>query len=154
MNNNDILRRLRYTFNFNDDKMIELFALADQEVTRSEISNWMKKDDDPDFKELYDKELAVFLNGFIVDKRGKKDGQAPVNEKSLNNNIIFRKLKIALNLQDDDILDILELADMRFGKHELSALFRNPNQSQFRPCKDQVLRNFIHGLQVKYRDKI
>lgn len=151
MNNNDILRRLRYTFNFNDDKMIELFALADQEVTRSEISNWMKKDDDPDFKELYDKELAVFLNGFIVDKRGKKDGQAPVNEKSLNNNIIFRKLKIALNLQDDDILDILDLAGLRFGKHELSALFRNPNQSQFRPCKDQVLRNFIHGLQLKYR---
>jgi len=154
MNNNDILRRLRYTFNFNDDKMMELFALADQEVRRADISNWMKKDDDPDFKELYDKELAVFLNGFIIDKRGKKEGQVPVAEKSLNNNIIFRKLKIALNLQDDDILDILEFADMRFGKHELSALFRNPNQSQFRPCKDQVLRNFIHGLQVKYRDKI
>ncbi|WP_018344485.1 DUF1456 family protein [Cytophaga aurantiaca] len=151
MNNNDILRRLRYTFDFNDDKMIALFALADQTVTREEISNWMKKDDDPDFKELYDKELAVFLNGFIIDKRGKKDGQAPVNEKSLNNNIIFRKLKIALNLQDDDILDILDLAGLRFGKHELSALFRNPNQSQFRPCKDQVLRNFIHGLQLKYR---
>ena len=151
MNNNDILRRLRYTFNFNDDKMIELFALADQEVTRSEISNWMKKDDDPDFKELYDKELAVFLNGFIVDKRGKKDGQAPIAEKSLNNNIIFRKLKIALDLKEEDILSILELADMQFGKHELSALFRNPNQSQFRPCKDQVLRNFIHGLQLKYR---
>lgn len=151
MNNNDILRRLRYTFDFNDTKMIELFALADQQVSRAEISNWMKKDDDPDFKELYDKELAVFLNGFIIDKRGKKDGQTPVAEKSLNNNMIFRKLKIALNLQDDDILDILELADMRFGKHELSALFRNPNQSQYRPCKDQVLRNFIHGLQVKYR---
>ncbi|HSY60542.1 MAG TPA: DUF1456 family protein, partial [Cytophaga sp.] len=112
MNNNDILRRLRYTFNFNDDKMIELFALADQEVTRSEVSNWMKKDDDPDFKELYDKELSLFLNGFIIDNRGKKDGQTPVAEKSLNNNLIFRKLKIALNLQDDDILDILELADM------------------------------------------
>jgi uncharacterized protein YehS (DUF1456 family) len=151
MNNNDIIRRLRYTFDFNDDKMVQLFALADQQVTRAEISNWMKKDDDPDFKELYDKELAVFLNGFIIDKRGKKDGQTPVAEKSLNNNIIFRKLKIALNLQDDDILDILELADMRFGKHELSALFRNPDQSQFRPCKDQVLRNFIHGLQLKYR---
>jgi uncharacterized protein YehS (DUF1456 family) len=154
MNNNDILRRLRYTFNFNDDKMIALFALADQEVTRSEVSNWMKKDDDPDFKELYDKELALFLNGFIIENRGKKDGQTPVAEKSLNNNLIFRKLKIALNLQDNDILDILELADMRFSKHELSALFRNPNQSQFRPCKDQVLRNFIHGLQLKYRDKI
>ena len=154
MNNNDIIRRLRYTFDFNDDKMIELFALADQTVTRAEISSWMKKDDDPDFKELYDKELAVFLNGFIIEKRGKKEGQAPIGEKSLNNNIIFRKLKIALDLKEEDILNILELADMRFGKHELSALFRNPNQSQYRPCKDQVLRNFIHGLQLKYRDKI
>ena len=154
MNNNDIIRRLRYTFDFNDDKMIKLFALADQALTRAEISSWMKKDDDPDFKELYDKELAVFLNGFIIEKRGKKEGQAPIAEKSLNNNIIFRKLKIALNLQEDEILNILKLADMPFGKHELSALFRNPNQSQYRPCKDQVLRNFIHGLQLKYRDKI
>jgi uncharacterized protein YehS (DUF1456 family) len=154
MNNNDILRRLRYTFDFNDDKMIELFALADQEVTRSEISNWMKKDDDPDFNALYDKDFAAFLNGFIIDKRGKKDGTSPVAEKSLNNNMIFRKLKIALNLQDEGILDILDLAGFRFSKHELSALFRNPTQSQYRPCKDQVLRNFIYGLQVKYRGNI
>jgi len=154
MNNNDILRRLRYTFDLNDTKMIDVFLLGNQEVTRAEISNWMKKDDDPDFQELYDKELAVFLNGFIIDKRGKKEGPPPAPEKSLNNNTIFRKLKIALNLQEDAILEILALADMNFGKHELSALFRNPSQSQYRPCKDQVLRNFIHGLQLKYRDKI
>lgn len=154
MNNNDILRRLRYTFDFNDDKMIALFALADQEVTRSEISNWMKKDDDPDFKALYDKDFSAFLNGLIIDNRGKKDGVTPIAEKSLNNNMIFRKLKIALNLQDEGILDILDLAGFRFSKHELSAFFRNPTQSQYRPCKDQVLRNFIYGLQLKYRDKI
>jgi uncharacterized protein YehS (DUF1456 family) len=42
--------------------------------------------------------------------------------------------------------------DMRISKHELSAFFRNPNQSQYRPCQDQILRNFLHGLQLKYRD--
>ena len=151
MNNNDILRRLRYAFDFNDTKMIALFALGDKEVTRAEISNWLKREDDPEFQEMYDRELAIFLNGLIVDKRGKKDGPAPVPEKSLSNNTIFRKLKFALNLQDNDILEILALADMSFSKHELSALFRNPSQSQYRPCKDQVLRNFIHGLQLKYR---
>ncbi|MBC7450015.1 MAG: DUF1456 family protein [Cytophagales bacterium] len=151
MNNNDILRRLRYTFDLNDTKMMDIFAAAGQEVTRAEISDWMKKDDDESYKELYDKQLAVFLNGFIIEKRGKKEGETPVAEKSLNNNIVFRKLKIALNLKDEDILEILLLADMRFGKHELSAFFRKPDQSQFRPCKDQVLRNFIHGLQLKYR---
>jgi uncharacterized protein YehS (DUF1456 family) len=151
MNNNDILRKLRYTFNFSDDKMIELFALAESEVTRSTVSDWMKKDEDPNFIQLFDKDLACFLNGFIIDKRGKKDGQATVNEKSINNNIIFRKIKIALSFQDDDILEVLDLAGFRFSKHELSAFFRNPSQSQFRPCKDQVLRNFLLGLQLKYR---
>lgn len=150
MTNNDILRRLRYTFEFNDDKMMKLFALGGTEVTRAQISEWLKKDDDPDFKTLYDVLLATFLNGFIIAQRGKKDDQMPVPEKRLNNNIIFRKLKIALNLKDEDIIEILMLADMRVGKHEISAFFRNPTQKQYRPCKDQILRNFIQGLQVRY----
>ena len=154
MNNNDILRRLRYIFDLNDAKMIELFGAGNLEVTRAEVSNWLKKEEEEYYQEIYDKQLAAFLNGFIIEKRGKREGDQPVAEKSLNNNTIFRKLKIALNLQDDDILDILDLAGLRFGKHELSAFFRNPNQSQYRPCKDQVLRNFIYGLQLKYRDKI
>ena len=52
MNNNDILRSLRYTFDFNDSSMIEIFGLADLPVTRSEVSNWLKKDDDPEAKPL------------------------------------------------------------------------------------------------------
>ena len=154
MNNNDILRRIRYTFDFNDTKMIELFASANYEVTRAQISNWLKKDDDPDFQGIYDLQLAIFLNGFINDKRGKKEGIQPSPEKKLNNNIVFRKLKIALNLKDEDILEILMLSDMRVGKHELSAFFRNPNQNQYRICKDQILRNFLHGMQIKYHDSI
>ena len=62
MNNNDIIRRIRYTFDFNDSKMIEIFSLAENEVTRAQISNWLKKDNDPDFEGLYDKQLAIFLN--------------------------------------------------------------------------------------------
>ena len=115
-----------------------------------QISEWLKKDDDPDYKPIYDPQLAVFLTGFIIQKRGKKEGEEPKSEKKLNNNIVFRKLKIALSLKDEDIMEILELVDFRMSKHELSAFFRNPTQNQYRPCKDQVLRNFIHGLQVKY----
>ena len=152
MNNNDILRRIRYTFDFDDFKMIELFNQGGKTVSRSEVSNWLKKDTDPDFQFIDDSSLEVFLNGFIIEKRGKKEGAEPIPASKLNNNLIFRKLKIALNLKDDDILEILTLADFRFSKHELSAIFRNPSQSQYRICKDQVLRNFLHGIQVKYRD--
>ena len=153
MTNNDILRRLRYTFDLNDNQVIEVFALAGLEVNRAQISEWLKKDDDPDYKPIYDPQLAVFLTGFIIHKRGKKEGEEPKSEKKLNNNIVFRKLKIALSLKDEDITEILELVDFRMSKHELSAFFRNPTQNQYRPCKDQVLRNFIHGLQMRYHSQ-
>jgi uncharacterized protein YehS (DUF1456 family) len=150
MDNNDILRRLRYTFAFSDTKMIELFGLGDIVVTRAQISDWLKKDDDPAFIKLDDNTMAMFLNGLIVDKRGPKEGASPVAESRLNNNIVFRKLKIALDLKGEDILAILELADLRISKHELSAFFRNQNQSQYRACKDQILRKFLQGMQMKY----
>jgi uncharacterized protein YehS (DUF1456 family) len=150
MTNNDILRRLRFTFDLNDTKMIELFAIADQQVTRSQISDWLKKDEDPACIKINDKQLATFLNGFIIEKRGKKEGDQPEPEKRLNNNIIFRKLKIALNLKDDEILEILGLAELRISKHALSAFFRRPDHVQYKACENQILRNFLHGLQLKY----
>ncbi len=153
MENNDVLRSIRYTFDFNDDKMIKIFALADHEVSRTEVCDWLKKDDDESFKSIYDKQLAIFLNGFINYKRGKKEGEQPKPEKTLNNNIILRKLKIALNLKDENILEILLLAGRRISKHELSAFFRNPSQQQYRPCQDQILRNFLKGMQLKYHNK-
>ena len=152
MNNNDVLRRIRYIFDFGDSKMIAIFGEADHEVTRGQVSDWLKKDDDPAYQECNDILLAIFLNGLINDKRGKKEGAQPGPEARLNNNIIFMKLKIALNLKAEDVLEILALAEFRLSKHELSAFFRKPGHKHYRECKDQILRNFLHGLQIKYRD--
>ncbi|GFO72235.1 hypothetical protein BJAS_P2307 [Bathymodiolus japonicus methanotrophic gill symbiont] len=153
MTNNDVLRRIRYTFDFNDTRMIALFALADHQVSRQQISAWLKKDDDPEYQACRDTELAIFLNGLINHKRGKKPGTQPKPEQRLTNNIIFRKLKIALNLKDDDILAIMQLVDFRLSKHELSAFFRKPEHKNYRECKNQILRNFLAGMQLKYRKK-
>ena len=152
MTNNDILRRIRYTFDFGDSKMIAVFALADHQVTREEISGWLKKDDDPAFQECGDVQLAIFLNGLINELRGKKEGPQPKPEQRLTNNIIFRKLKIALDLKSEDVLAILALADFRMSKHELSAFFRKSDHKHYRVCKEQILRNFLTGVQMKYRD--
>lgn len=150
MTNNDILRRIRYIFDLNDTKMITIFGLADCKVTREQISDWLKKDDDPAYKACNDTQLAIFLNGLINHKRGKRDGPQPVPEKKLNNNIIFRKLKIALNLKEEDTLNILKSADLAISKHELSAFFRREDHKHYRVCKDQILRNFLKGLQLKF----
>lgn len=131
--------------------MIALFALADLEVTREEVSDWLKKENDEAYQLCTDTQLAIFLNGFIIHKRGKKDGPKPIPEKTLSNNIVFRKLKIALNLKDDDVLEILQMTDTKISKHELSAFFRRLGHKHYRECKDQILRNFLKGIQLKYR---
>ena len=152
MTNNDILRRIRYIFDFDDSKMINLFGLANLEVTRAQVSDWLKKEDDPAYKNCTDTQLANFLNGLIIDKRGKKEGPQPRPEKRLSNNIIFRKMKIALDLKADDVIEILEMANLRISKHELSAFFRKPDNKHYRECKDQILRNFLKGVQLKYHN--
>jgi uncharacterized protein YehS (DUF1456 family) len=149
---NDILRRVRYIFDFSDAKMIEIFSLADQKVTREQICNWLKNEEDPAFEKCSDAQLAIFLNGFIIDQRGKKDGAQPKPEKHLSNNVIFKKLKIALDLKAEDVLKILASTDVHISTHELSALFRSPEHKHYRECKDQILRNFLNGVQLKYRD--
>ncbi|WP_081881174.1 YehS family protein [Ghiorsea bivora] len=151
MLNNDILRRLRYTLNLSDNEMIAIFASANRAVSRQQISAWLKKEDAAGYEECMDRTMATFLNGLINEKRGKREGIQPNPENKLNNNLIFKKLRIAFNLKDDDILALLEDAGLRISKHELSAFFRAPEHRQSRQCKDQVLRNFLQGLQNKYR---
>lgn len=152
MQNNDILRRIRYIFDLGDSQMRGLFALADYKVGLPQVRNWLLKDDAPEFVPLTDTQLALFLNGLIIDMRGEKEGPKPVPEKRLTNNIVFTKLKIALNLKADDVLAILESAGFSISKHELSALFRKPDHKHYRECKDQLLRNFLMGLQQTYRE--
>jgi uncharacterized protein YehS (DUF1456 family) len=153
MNNNDVLRKIRYIFNFSDAKMKSIFALSEVEVEENTIKAWLKKDDETGFLNLDDETFSIFLNGLIYEFRGKKEGEQPPIEKRLNNNIVLRKLKIALNLKDTDIIELLDAANLRISKPELSAFFRKPEQEKYRLCKDQFLRNFLYGLQLKYRKK-
>ncbi|QFU76298.1 DUF1456 family protein [Halioglobus maricola] len=151
MTNNDVLRRLRYIFGFNDAKMIKIFANAGRDVKRGHIIAWTLKDVDPAFEECNDRMLATFLNGLIIEKRGKRDGPQPKPENQLSNNLILMKLKIALNMKSEDIIATMALADFALSAHELSSFLRRPGHRNYRECKDQVLRNFLMGLQVKRR---
>ncbi|MGF1723885.1 DUF1456 family protein [Photobacterium nomapromontoriensis] len=152
MLNNDILRRIRYTFDFNDSEMVGIFAAADYEVTREQVCDWLKKDEDAAFiTKCSDRELAIFLNGLINTKRGKKEGPQPEPESRLTNNMIFMKLRIALNFKAEDVLDVLKSVDFNMSSHELSAFSRKPDNKHYRECKDQILRNFLLGIQNRFR---
>lgn len=153
MTNNEILRRIRYLFDYSDLKMISLFKLANYDVGKADVIKWLKKEDDPLLEEITDKELATFLNGLIIEKRGKKEGPLPEPEYRLSNNIILRKLKIALDLKSDDIIDLFATMGKKISKSELSAFFRSPDHNSYRPFMDQYLRSFFNALQTKYRNK-
>ncbi|MBU3070917.1 DUF1456 family protein [Aestuariicella sp. G3-2] len=153
MTNNDILRRLRYVFDFHDTKIVNMFASVGEKVTPDQVKRWLKKDDDPYFKRCTDQQLATFLNALIILRRGRREGVLIEHEKKINNNLVIRKLKIAMDFKSDDMLATLELAGMTVSDHELSSFFRKPGNKHYRECKDQILRNFIEGLRLRVREK-
>jgi uncharacterized protein YehS (DUF1456 family) len=149
MINNDILRRLSTLLGFDDEKVRAVFKLNSCDITAEQMVCFFKEKDDADYVELLDVELASFLNGLIVEKRGAKEGPQAVPEQTLSNNAIFNKLKIAFSLQADEVIDTLELAELSLTKYELSAFFRNVNNKHYRDCSDDVLSTFIKGLKIK-----
>ncbi|MDK2771383.1 MAG: DUF1456 family protein [Flavobacterium sp.] len=69
----------------------------------------------------------------------------------MTNNDIFKKLRVALQLRDDQIVEILQLVDFRMSKGELGNFFRDEKHPKYMECGDQVLRNFLNGLVVYLR---
>ena len=131
--------------------MIKIFSQAEVNVSRSEVSDWLKKDEDPDQALCSDETLAIFLNGLINHMRGKKEGPQPDPETRLSNNIVLKKLKIALNLRAEDMVRIFGLANFTVSKPELTAFFRKKGHKHYKKCQDQMMRNFLHGVQIEYR---
>jgi len=153
MTNNDILRRLRYILNIKDTKIIKLLSLVNYQVPLPRVVSWLKKQGDEDLPECSDKDLTAFLDGLIIEKRGKREESKNTKVQTpqrLNNNLIFLKLKIAFNLKSDDVLALMELAQYNISSSELSAFFRKITHRHYRACKDQILRKFLKGLQLKY----
>ena len=147
-----MLRRIRYAFDFRDTKLINIFAQGGLTVDLEQVKRWLKKDDDEQMLELADVELASFLNGYIVEKRGpREDGAIVEAETTLTKNLILMKLKIALSLQTDDIVAMLAKAGFTVGQSELTAFFRKPTHKNYRHCKAQFLRNFIQAIQDQHR---
>lgn len=69
----------------------------------------------------------------------------------LTNNDILKKLRVALELKDEDVIRILKLAGFDITKSEVNALYRTPDHRNYKECGDQLLRNFLNGLIIYKR---
>ncbi|MBO1513053.1 DUF1456 family protein [Metabacillus bambusae] len=174
MNNNDILIRLRYALDIKNTDMVEIFKLGGVELTKEEVLKMLVKTKDSYHDEVgYDGDidedeenircdnfmLESFLNGLIIFKRGKQDSKPgqperpamSIKNNASVNNVLLKKLKIALALTSEDMLDLLEEAGVFITKGELSALLRKEGHKNYKMCGDRYARNFLKGLAIKYR---
>jgi len=169
MNNNDRLVRLRYALDLKDEEVVEIFGLGDMDITKEEVQQLLARqkenEEDEEFAEnMYVKEcdnhtLESFLNGLIVYKRGRQTSKSgePVkqtftlkHDKDVNN-VLLKKVKIALTLTSDDILDILDDTGVHLSNSELSAVLRKEGHRNYKECGDRYARNFLKGLAMEYR---
>ena len=154
MIHNDVLRRLRYALRLSDASIINLFGLVDYAVEPEYVHAIVKKESDQGFIECSDKTISLFLDGLIIKQRGKQQDREIVvlkKPEKITNNDILRKIKIAMNYRDTDIIDLLKSVDCVVSKTELSALLRGVGHRNYRQCGDQFLRNFLQGMVKKYR---
>lgn len=154
MINNYVLRGLRYALDLKDATVAEIFQLVNFPVSQADIVNLLKKEEDPDFLACSNETMTYFLDGLIIYKRGPKTDKNPAEKQpniALTNNIILKKIRIALELKENDLLKITKLADFEISKSELSALFRKAGHKNFRHCGDQFVRNLLRGIIKLYR---
>lgn len=159
MDNNDVLIRVRYALDLKNSEMVEIFQLGGVEVGKLDVVSMLKKSQEDDEETLYcdDETLEAFLNGLIVYKRGPqetKPGETTTQLLSQSepiNNIILKKLKIALQLTSEDMLDIFDEARIHVSKGELGAVLRKQGHRNYKECGDRYVRNFLKGLAIKYR---
>ena len=152
MMNNDVLRSIRYMLDLHETKVVEIIKLGGLDVTKAQITAFLKKDEEEGFEPCSDEVMAYFLDGLVFFKRGKDETrpQLPV-ELPMTNNIVLKKLRVAFELKEEDMHAILNAAEFPVSKPELSALFRKAGHNNYRPCGDQLLRNFLRGLTTRVR---
>ena len=151
INTNEILYRIHKALGLSIDEMLEAYKLAEYPMKREHLEALLKRRYDKDFELCSYEELGVFLDGLIILKRGpspKKENDDEIVE--LTNNLIFKKLRIALELKEAETEIIFNLADIMLTKQELKSLFRKENHKNFKACSDELLMAFLEGLEEFY----
>lgn len=151
MIHNDILRSVRFILNCSDKHMLTILRHVEPHAD-DDFAAMLKKDDEAGFRVCSDELLSAFLDGLIIERRGRREGAAPVAPMlRLSNNDILKKLRVAFELKQDDIEALIAKAGLQVSSAEVGALFRKPDHKHFRNCGDQFLRYLLKGLAIKLR---
>lgn len=152
MVNNDVIRSLRYILNVRDEKIREIFALSGLKLQLQQVQDFLVDETASSYLPCEDLVMAHFLDGVIYFKRGKDESKPAFPfELPISNNLVLKKLKVAFQLKEEDMHNLLELGGYPMNRAELSAFLRKRDHQNYRECGDQVLRYFLKGLTIKER---
>jgi uncharacterized protein YehS (DUF1456 family) len=148
---NEVIFRIQKALSLSLDDIIEMYKLEHYTIEPSRIDSLIKRHQHKDFELCSYEELGTFLDGLVTLKRGpspKKSNNDEIVE--LTNNLILKKLRIALELKEAETEIIFGLAEVELTKQELKSLFRKEGHKNFKPCSDALLMSFLEGLDEFY----
>lgn len=157
MTNNDFLRSFRYALELDPSTLQAFFAESGTQLPLRRVAAMLKDDEEAGFEPLSDDLLNSFLAGVIAAYRGPRPAgdpaQKPEARRPFSNNRILRALRIAFELRDSDVQELMQVAGREVSKAELGALFRREDHRNYQPCGDQFMRAFLRGLGLKRRQR-
>ena len=146
------MKSVRYTLEIKNKEVVKMIKAGGMELTTLETVDLLKNEEDEGFVACPAETIHAFLDGLILGRRGPSDGPAKkFSTATINNNMILRKLRIAFEMRDTDVITTLNSVGLSVSKSEISALFRAPTHKHFMKCGDQFLRNFLRGLTDRFR---
>lgn len=148
---NEILYRIKKALNLSIEEMLEAYKLENYSMEASHLESLLKRRLDDGFVIATYEELGVFLDGFVTLKRGPSPKKPDDDDAvELTNNLILKKLRIALELKEPETEIIFGLADVELSKQQLASLFRKEGHKNFKECSDELLMAFLDGLDEFY----
>ena len=150
---NEILYRIKKALNLTSKEMLETYKLETYKMEEKHLDGLLARRQNKDFILCSYEELGIFLDGLVTLKRGPSPKKSNNDEViALTNNLILKKLRIALELKEAETEIIFGLADIELSKQQLASLFRKEGHKNFKECSDALLLAFLEGLDEFYYD--
>jgi uncharacterized protein YehS (DUF1456 family) len=150
---NDILFKIKTALSLENARLLEAYALLEYEMSEEHLNNILKKHQDKGYEEATYEELGIFLDALVILKRGPSDKTQDEDEVvELTNNLILKKIRVAMELKEAELVIIFALAEVTLTKRQIGSLFRKEGGKNFKACSDELLMAFLDGLDEFYYD--
>ena len=147
---NEILYRIQKSLKLSMEEMLEAYKLEGYKMDGVHLDALLKRRQEKNFQLCSYEELGVFLDGLVTLKRGASPKKDDAEVVELTNNLILKKLRIALKLKEAETEIIFGLAEIELTKQQLASLFRKESHKNFKPCSGELLMSFLEGLDEFY----